>query len=70
MVKAAVLEFKLAEWWRITSVDAKKGFEELLLEHGYTHLENRFCNLTLQLVALNDHATKVYRRGVLLALSD
>jgi hypothetical protein len=51
-------------------MDARKGGEELVLEHCYTHLGNRFCNLTLQLVALSDRATKVNRRGVFRALSD
>jgi len=50
-------------------MDARKGVEEVILGHCYTHLGNRFCNLTLQLVALSVRATKIYWGGVFLALS-
>lgn len=51
-------------------MDAKKGVEELISEHCYKHLGNRFCNLTLRLVAVSVRATKIYVRDVSLALSN
>jgi len=51
-------------------MDAKKGVEELILEHCYKHIGNRFCNLTLLLVALSVHARKIYVRDVFLAFSN